>query len=208
MVCPPIEVTHTDSPVAGSKVHFKFGWISMTIKGLINHAENMPEPVEGWAHVNARVRDHAYNMLDVEMGVDPEMVALSEAILCSEYESADAFFEARVQRNESEAHCILPRPDKALASPEAALPFAGEYYFPEDHRASEKDIASDSGEACTLSFLIHAKACTCLHSCSLSFFCSAQIPKKFLTTKLALLLQGSIARQLFYPCPFPFHLSP
>jgi hypothetical protein len=57
------------------------------------------------------------------MEVDPEMVALSEAILCSEYDSADAFFEARVERNESEAHYILPRPDKAMASPEAALPF-------------------------------------------------------------------------------------
>jgi hypothetical protein len=59
MICPPVEVTHTDSPVAGSKVHFKFGWVSMTIKGLINHTENMPEPAEGWAHVNARVRDDA-----------------------------------------------------------------------------------------------------------------------------------------------------
>jgi hypothetical protein len=163
MVCPPVEVTHTDSPVAGSKVHFKFGWVSMTIKGLINHAEHMPEPAEGWAHVNARVRDHAYNMLDVEMGVDPEMVALSEAILCSEYDSADAFFEARVERNESEAHYILPRPEKALASPEAALPFAGEYYVPEDHQASGEDIASNSGEACSPYFL---ETCMCVQNLS------------------------------------------
>lgn len=62
----------------------------------------------------------------------------------------------------SEAHYILPRPDKAMASPEAALPFAGEYYFPEDNQASGEEIAPDSGEACR--FFIHAETCHCSDS--------------------------------------------
>jgi hypothetical protein len=83
MIVPPVEVTHTNSPVAGSRLHFKFGWVSMTAKGMINHAENMPEPAEGWAHVDPWVRDHALNMLDCELEVDAGMVALSECDDCA-----------------------------------------------------------------------------------------------------------------------------
>jgi hypothetical protein len=130
MVCPPVEVTHIESPVSGSKVHFKFGWVSMTARGLINHAENMPEPAEGWAHVDARVRDHAFNMLDCELDVSLDMVICSEAQLRSQYESDKAFLDARSERENRDAHYIMPRPQKALAIPEAVLP-VGEYYFPE-----------------------------------------------------------------------------
>jgi hypothetical protein len=140
-----MEVTHTESLVAGSKVHFVFGWVSMTARGIINHAEDMKEPAEGWSHVNARVRDHAFNMLDVKMGVDYDMVLASETILRAEYESDEAFLAAREERNERDAHFIMPRPAKADEGSDVQadpLPF-GEYYFPPNEE--RKDDASGLG---------------------------------------------------------------
>jgi hypothetical protein len=151
MVVPPVEVTHTKSPISGSKVHFVFGWVSMTAHGMINHAEHMKEPAEGWSHVNARVRDHAFNMLDVEMDVSYDMVLASEIILRTEYESDEAFLAAREERNERDAHFIMPRPEKAVegfqgqANP---LPF-GEYFFPP---SEENGGASGSGGLQSLGF--------------------------------------------------------
>jgi hypothetical protein len=81
----------------------------MTARGLINHAEHMIEPAEGWRHVDARVRDHAFNMLDCGLDICYKMVLQSETILRSFYESDDAFLEARVERGEREAHYIMPR---------------------------------------------------------------------------------------------------
>jgi hypothetical protein len=54
--------------------------LSMSEGGIISHTENMPEPAEGWQHVDARVRDHAYEMLECEWAVSPSMVATSEAL--------------------------------------------------------------------------------------------------------------------------------
>jgi hypothetical protein len=142
MVTPPVEITHTESPVAGSKVHFEYGWVSMTARGLINHAEHMRESAEGWSHVDARVRDHAFNMLDCGLDISYDMVLKSEIILRSFYESDDAFLEARAERGEREAHYIMPRPVKPGVDEEAPLPI-GEYFFPSE--CENRDGASGSG---------------------------------------------------------------
>jgi hypothetical protein len=114
----------------------------MTARGLINHAEHMRESAEGWSHVDARVRDHAYNMLDCGLDVCYDMVLRSETILRSFYESDNAFLEARAERGEREAHYIMPRPVKPLVEEGAPLLF-GEYFFPAAHES--RDGASGSG---------------------------------------------------------------
>jgi hypothetical protein len=153
MVYPPVEITHTESPIAGSKVHFEYGWVSMTARGLINHAEHMKEPAEGWSHVDARVWDHAFNMLDIELDVDYDMVLRSEIILRSLYDSDNAFLEARVERNEREDHYIMPRP--ARVESQGPLPI-GEYYFPHEIESGE---AGGSGASCRL-HMLHSVAST------------------------------------------------
>jgi hypothetical protein len=110
MVVPPLEVVHVDSPTVGARVHFTFGWVSMSEGGLISHAENMPEPAEGWAHVDARVRDHAYEMLACEWDINPVMVENSEAFLLAQYPDEDTCQVARMERAEAKGHYILPRP--------------------------------------------------------------------------------------------------
>jgi hypothetical protein len=82
MVVPPIRIVHTDSKVGGSRVNMKFGWVSMTIRGIINKANDMDEPAEGWSFVEARFRDIAYQMLQHGRKVDKSMVKHSEALFC------------------------------------------------------------------------------------------------------------------------------
>jgi hypothetical protein len=62
MIVPPVEVSHQDSKSTGAKVYITFGWITLTDMDTIVRAEGMPEPSKGWAHVEARLRDLAYNM--------------------------------------------------------------------------------------------------------------------------------------------------
>jgi hypothetical protein len=78
---PPVDVVHTESKVAGSKVTFTYGWVIMTAKGDIVKAEGMETPAEGWDHVEARVRDAAEGMRTCFLSVSQDMVELSEAVL-------------------------------------------------------------------------------------------------------------------------------
>jgi hypothetical protein len=114
MIVPPVEAVHIDSPVAGSRVQFTFGWVSMSEGGIISHAENVPEPAEGWQHVDARVRDHAYEMLECEWGVSSSIVDRSEAFLLAQYPDKEACRVARMERAEADRHYILPRPTLAF----------------------------------------------------------------------------------------------
>jgi hypothetical protein len=63
MMVPPMEIVHTDSKLAGSKVTFTFGWVLLNNKGDMVKAESMEMPAQGWEHVESRLRDTAYNML-------------------------------------------------------------------------------------------------------------------------------------------------
>jgi hypothetical protein len=110
MIVPPVEAVHIDSPVAGSRVQFTYGWVSMSEGGIISHAENMPEPAQGWDHVDARVRDHACEMLECEWEVSPTMVNRSEAFLAACYPTQEACLLARMERAEAGEHYIVPRP--------------------------------------------------------------------------------------------------
>jgi hypothetical protein len=86
----------------------------MSEGGIINHAENVPEPAEGWQHLDARVRDHAYEMLECEWVVSPSMVERSEAFLLAQYPDVEACQAARMQRAEAEQHYILPCPTNLI----------------------------------------------------------------------------------------------
>jgi hypothetical protein len=79
---PPVWAVHTESKVAGSRVNITFGWITMSIRGIINKANEMEEPAEGWTFVEARFRDEAEAALVNKRGVDKGMVMHSEALSC------------------------------------------------------------------------------------------------------------------------------
>jgi hypothetical protein len=112
MVVPPIRVVHVESEKSGSKVSITFGWISMTARGLINLADNMEEPAQGWEFVQARFWDLAENMQEVEYAVDAKMVEQSEAILMESYGlDKEAFLAARNARSMVDEHYIMPRPN-------------------------------------------------------------------------------------------------
>jgi hypothetical protein len=117
VVVSPVEVTHTYSNAAGARVHFVYGWVQMTIAGNITKAEDMVEPAQGWQFVERWIRDKVEAMFaDLEMAVSPDMVAASEAILLSEYESEEEFRAARVERGIVAEHYLMPRP---AAGPQA-----------------------------------------------------------------------------------------
>jgi hypothetical protein len=74
----------------------------------------MLEPAQGWDFVEKWVRDQAYNMLECEMAVEPEVVFASEALLRAEYASKADFDRARHERSMVAEHFILPRPSKEV----------------------------------------------------------------------------------------------
>jgi hypothetical protein len=108
MVVPPVEVAHVKSNVTGQKCRIEFGWVLLTSGGTFNKAENMPEPAQGWEHVEARARDVAAGMLVFQNGIDPEMVARSEAILRLKYDSDEAFLRARQSREDNRQNVLPP----------------------------------------------------------------------------------------------------
>jgi hypothetical protein len=118
MVVPPVEVAHVKSNVTGQKCRIEFGWVLLTSEGTFNKAENMPEPAQGWEHVEARARDIAAGMLAFGNGIDLEMVAKSEAVLRLKYDSDESFQWARESRENSRQN-VLPPPVLSAAELEA-----------------------------------------------------------------------------------------
>jgi hypothetical protein len=107
---PPVDVVHTDSKVAGSRVTLTYGWVILTAKGNIVKAEGMETPAEGWEHVEARVRDAAASMRDCFLSVSPEIVDLSEQISLEQAGGdEDKSKMARIARDDDEAHFTWPR---------------------------------------------------------------------------------------------------
>jgi hypothetical protein len=78
MIVPPVEVQHQGSKSTGSKVYITFGWITPTDINTIVEAEDMPEPAEGRAHVEARLRDLAVIMRECDMPVGEALVKASQ----------------------------------------------------------------------------------------------------------------------------------
>lgn len=113
MIVPPVEVSHQDSRSTGAKVYIRFGWITLTDMDTVLKAEDMPEPAEGWAHIEARLRDLAFMMRECDMPVDGPLVEASEQTLMSKYPSAETFHAARAKREESRVHFLMPRPKLA-----------------------------------------------------------------------------------------------
>lgn len=70
----------------------------------------MPVPAEGWAHVEARIRDAAFYMHDAEMPVNAELVKASKAFLRAKYASQEAFQNARERREEARRNIVPARP--------------------------------------------------------------------------------------------------
>jgi hypothetical protein len=114
MIVPPVEVAHQDGKSTGAKVYITFGWITLTDMDTIVRAEDMPEPSEGWAQVEARLRDLAFKMHSCDMPVDKGLVKASEATMRSQYPAIDAFNAARAERESSRIHVLLPRPKVPL----------------------------------------------------------------------------------------------
>jgi hypothetical protein len=83
MIVSPVEVAHQDSKSTGAKVYITFGLITLTDMDTVVRAEGMPEPTEGWAHVEARIRDLAFKMKSCDMHVDDSLVKVSEATFLS-----------------------------------------------------------------------------------------------------------------------------
>jgi hypothetical protein len=110
MIVPPVEVSHQDSKSTGAKVYITFGWITLTDMNSIVRAEGMPEPAEGWEHVETRLRDLAFNMRACDMPVNSALVKASEITLRAKYASVAAFEAARASREGNRVHFIMPRP--------------------------------------------------------------------------------------------------
>jgi hypothetical protein len=105
MMVPPMEIVHTDSKLAGSKVTFTSGWVLLNNQGDMVKAENMEMPAQGWEHVESRLRDTAYNMLECGYAVSSTMLSNSEASLLNQHEgNEDEAFQARMKRDVDEAH--------------------------------------------------------------------------------------------------------
>jgi hypothetical protein len=114
MVAPPVEVAHLQSQAKGAYITITFGWITLNKHGVINKAESMPEPTEGWPHVSARCRDLAARISEFGgnggMSINRDMVKASEEKLIATYSNQAEFLEARLKREAQRAHYILPRP--------------------------------------------------------------------------------------------------
>jgi hypothetical protein len=125
VLIPPVQVVHTESKLAGSRVSFTYGWVLLTTKGTIRWAESMEVPAQGWEHVEARVRDIAVHMKTRHLDILYELVSISEAkLLALHAGNTGECAKARAEREADTAHYILPRPKKdakALALP-AQLP--------------------------------------------------------------------------------------
>jgi hypothetical protein len=102
MVVPPVGAVHTQSKVGGSRVNITFGWISMSIRGVINRANEMEKPAEGWAFVEAKFRDEVKAMLDNQKQVDKSMVEHSEALLLEIYPGDGIRMESDRGRREAQ----------------------------------------------------------------------------------------------------------
>jgi hypothetical protein len=111
MIVPPVRAVHTQSKVGGSRVNISFGWISMSIRGIINMANGMEEPAEGWSFFEARFRDEAYEMLEHGRAVDRSMVQHSENLLLAMYHGdVNAMQKDRRRREEMQAAYFVVRP--------------------------------------------------------------------------------------------------
>jgi hypothetical protein len=108
MVIPPVKIAHVKSNITGQRCVIEYGWVLLSPEGTFNKAENMPDPAQGWDHVEARARDIAAGMLAFKNGIDGEMVAKSEAILRSKYDSDEAFLRARQARQDSRQNTLPP----------------------------------------------------------------------------------------------------
>jgi hypothetical protein len=114
MVVPPVRAVHTESKLGSSRVNITFGWITMSIRGIINKANEMQEPAEGWPYVEARFRDEARAALDnSKLGVDKSMVEHSEALLLDIYHGDRIAMAAdRRRRDEQQYHFFALRPEE------------------------------------------------------------------------------------------------
>lgn len=113
MVVPPVRAVHTQSKVAGSRVNITFGWITMSIRGVINKANQMAEPAEGWPFVEARFRDEAKAAFEQGKAVDKFMVEHSEALLLETYHgNVQAMAADRRRREEQQCHFFTLRPEE------------------------------------------------------------------------------------------------
>jgi hypothetical protein len=124
VIVPPLEVVHTESKVAGSKVSLTFGWVLLTSRGNISKAESMDVPPQGWDHVEARVRDIASRMRDFKLDVSPDLIKASEAKLLAKYgDDKKEFLEARAEREMDRSYHILrlKKESRALAEPKATI---------------------------------------------------------------------------------------
>jgi hypothetical protein len=112
MIVPPVRAVHTESKLAGSRVNITFGWISMSIRGVINKANEMQEPAEGWPFVEARFRDEAKAALENGRAVDKSMVKHSEALLLDQYHGDQIVMAAdRLKREEQQTSFFTLRPE-------------------------------------------------------------------------------------------------
>jgi hypothetical protein len=114
MVAPPVEIAHLQSQARGAYIMITFGWIKLNKHGVINKAESMPVPAEGWPHVLARCRDLAARISEFGgnggMNINTTMVKDLERKLLAEYSDMAAFVEDCKKREAQRAYYLMPRP--------------------------------------------------------------------------------------------------
>jgi hypothetical protein len=74
----------------------------MTIRGIINKANEMHEPAEGWPYVEARFWDEVRSALKNGKSVDKSMVEHSEALLLDIYHGDRIAMAADKQKREKQ----------------------------------------------------------------------------------------------------------
>ncbi|GAQ92846.1 hypothetical protein KFL_011650010 [Klebsormidium nitens] len=121
IIVPPVEITHVNSKLTGQRCEIIYGWCQLNSSGAFRKAEGMPQPAEGWAHVEARARDAAAGMLFCKYPISEELVAKSEAILRAKYDSEEAFIRAREARQDARRNIVPEKEDQSQAAQDARV---------------------------------------------------------------------------------------
>ncbi|GAQ92991.1 hypothetical protein KFL_012380010 [Klebsormidium nitens] len=115
MVVPPVEVSHIESKLTGARVIITFAWIQLTAAGTIIWPEGAEDPAQGRPHVEARLRDIAWDMSDCEYELADGLLENSENRLRTAYQTQEAFDQARDERDLDRTH-VLPQPKPARSA--------------------------------------------------------------------------------------------
>jgi hypothetical protein len=155
-------------------VSIVFGWVGLTTSGTINWAEHAEEPVQGWCHVEARVRDMAWQMKhNLGLEVSSNLLTQSEQILRGQYASDAAFLSARKLRMEDKEYMVAPPKPQPLELKVPGIIIEEECneYMREQYRRAAAKKAFLQGELVS-NITTLCLDCPCRHVCEDCICCS------------------------------------